>query len=362
MIMRVKLLIATVDTVYAGLLSDNISEQHSDIIDVSVCSASECLREMIKRQKYDVALIDTTLVKGIDISPIHLPLLLWSEDDIADDTAVGPVKINKHQRISSIVAEVLERLAGVSGNRHDSDTKHANITAVWSPSGGAGKTSVALAYAMSKLPADNSSCNGVHRNSSSRRKEVFYLNLEDFSGTSGFFCKSGKSISSVFEMLDSHDGNVKMLVQGICCRDKGITYLCGPDNYDDMNILSSENIRELVLSCAKLADELVIDLSCACDTRTAKVFEEADRLLIVTEQSVFAEAKLVQFVSQNDVFERVREKIMLVANKGAIINDPPVDPVISLPLVQSNDDATVIAALSNHISGLISFPDSSFGR
>jgi len=347
--MRVKLLVATIDTIYAGLLSDNISERHADIIDISVCCTLDCLREMLLKQKYDVALIDTTLIAGIDTDSVHLPLLLWTEDETAAGIPAELGKINKHQRISSIVAAVLEKYAGVSGKRHDPDSKYATITAVWSPSGGVGKTSVALAYALSKVPGDNSNHDDVYGNVMPRNKDVFYLNLENFSGIPGFFGKTGKSISSVFEMLDNHEGNVKMLVQGICCREKGITYLCGPDNYDDMNILSCENICELLSSCAKLADELVVDLSCVCDARNIKVFEAADNLLLVTGQSVFAETKLAQFASQNDTFERIKEKAVLVANMGAVVNDPPTDAMISLPFIRSNDTTAVITALSDHI-------------
>jgi len=359
--MRVKLLIATVDTIYAGLLSDNISERHADIIDVSVCCALECLQEMLLKQKYDVALIDTTLIGDVNTGSIRLPLLLWTEDEAAAGIPAELGKINKHQRISSIVAAVLERYAGVSGNRHDSAAKHAKITAVWSPSGGVGKTSVALAYALSKVSGDNVSNDGAYGKGLSGSKEVFYLNLENFSSISGFFGKNGKSVSSVFEMLDNKDGNVKMLVQGICSRDKGITYLCEPDNYDDMNILSNENIKELISSCAKLTDELVIDLSCVCDIRTENIFEAADNLLIVTGQSIFAEVKLAQFISQNDIFERIKEKAVFVANMGAVINDPPADTIISLPLIQSDDAVAVIYALSEHLSGEPSLHDNSIG-
>jgi len=287
------------------------------------------MQETVSKRRYDVALIDAELIKNVDTQSIHLPLLLWSENE-TEDVPEQFIRVRKYQRISSIVATVLELYAKVSKNRHGLDSRSANITAVWSPAGGVGKTTVALAYAASNVSED---------------KEVFYLDLEAFSSVPGYFGKNGKSISAVFEMLDNHEGNVKMFVQGICCRENGVTYLCGPDNYDDMCILSNENINELIKSCAELADELVIDLSCVCDARTRQVFEIADKVLIVTEPSISAGAKLAQFASQNNVFESIREKVTLVANKGAVINDPFADSVISFPFVQSSDVA-VIQALS----------------
>ena len=329
--MRIKMLVATVDTQYVKLLSDNISEYHADIIEVSICSTLECLQETLARRKYDVALIDAEMIIKADLKTIHLPLLLWSEHEPAVDIPGEPERIQKYQRISSIVAAVLERYAKVSKIKHSSDSRYANITAVWSPAGGVGKTTVALAYTSSKVSDD---------------KEVFYLNLETFSSVPGYFSENGKSISAAFEMLDSLDGNLMMLIQGICNKENGLTYLCSPDNFDDMCILSAENISELVASCARLADELVIDLSCVCDARTRAIFEIADQILIVTEPSIFAKVKLDQFISQNNVFEHIKEKTSIVANKGAIIEKPATDIIISFPLVQSNEAIEVCRILS----------------
>ena len=331
--MRVKLLIATVDTEYADLISDYISEHHADIIEVSVCSTPEGLNDAVPKRKYDVALIDTMLIENAETNAIHLPMLLWSEHDNALKTAMELSKINKYQRVSKIVAIVLEEYAKVSGNRYGSDKRSTNITAVWSPAGGVGKTTVALAYA--------ASC-------ALKEKEVFYLNLETFSSIPGYFPENSKSISTVFEMLENPEGNVKMLIQGTCCRESGITYLCSPDNYDDMCILSADNVKELVTSCAQLTDELVIDLSCLCDFRTRQVFDIADKVLIVTESTSSSTAKLAQFTSQNNVFESIREKAILVANKGAVISENAAGALISLPLVQSNSTEEIYKALSEN--------------
>ena len=331
MSVRVKLFIATIDAVYAKLISDNISEFHTDKLEVSICSALEGLREALSKSRYDVALIDTAFIKYADMSRINLPLLLWSEADSTDELPEGIGKVHKYQRISSIVSSVLERYAKLSKSNYDPESRKANITAVWSPAGGVGKTSVALAYALSSA-ADG--------------KEAFYLSLEDFTSISAFFTGNGKSISTVFEMLENHDGNINMLIQGVSCRDYGITYLCGPDNYEDMHILSNVNIHELVGCCSGLSEELVIDLPSSCDIRTRKVLELADNVLIVMLQTDMAKTKLAQFVSQNNVFESIQEKVTLIANMGAIINESAIDPVISLPFVQSGDAMGVCKMLS----------------
>ena len=330
--MRVKLFIATVDTLYAKLISDNVSEYHSDKLEVSICSVPEGLQEALSKCRYDVALIDTSFIKYADMSLVSLPLLLWAETDISDDLPEGLGIVNKYQRISSIVSTVLERYAKVSKRKNGPESKKANTTAVWSPAGGVGKTTVALAYALS-CAADG--------------KDVFYLNLEKFTSVPVYFNGNGRSISTVFEMLGNNEGDIKMLIRGISCRDNGLTYICGPDNYEDMCILSSDNVQELVTKCAELSNELVIDLSCACDVCTKKAFELADNILIVTVQTTAAKKKLDQFISQNNVYDSIKEKVTLVANMGAINDILAMESVISLPYIQSGDPMGICKALSD---------------
>ena len=329
--MRIKLLVAALDGDYAGHLSGTISINHADAFEVSVCSSSERLHELLASQRFDVALLDAGMVEGAELRYVHMPLLLWAEEDNAAETALDIKKVDKYRRVSAIVADILERYSKVSSGVNGSGSNRARVTAVWSPAGGVGKTTVALAFA-AKMDAEG--------------KQAMCLNLEHFSSMPVYFAHSGKSISVVFEMLEAHEGNLKMLVQGIACKDGGVAYFCKPENFDDMNILTPENLALLIEACAGLADELVIDMSCVCDESARRVFELADDVLVVADASAATQAKLSQFASQNNVFEHIRAKACLVKNKGAQIDVPIVDSAISLPLVQNANPSVVYKALS----------------
>ncbi|MCL2201722.1 MAG: hypothetical protein FWB75_07130, partial [Oscillospiraceae bacterium] len=196
-----------------------------------------------------------------------------------------------------------------------------------------GKTTVALSYAAQKV---------------AEGKQVLYLNLESFSSVPAYFAQTGKSISAVFEMLENSDGNVKMLIRGICQQDSGVgmAYFCRPENFDDMYALSAENIAELTSVCAGVTEELVIDMSCVCDRRTRKVFELADKVLLVTDPTATAQVKLSQFSTQHTVFESIKDKVVLVANKGAELGCEIAQAVWKLPFVQSANHTAVYKALS----------------
>ena len=328
--MRVKTLIATSDTAYTQHISQYISEYHANIIEVSVCNTVEHLRNTLSAKRYDVAFMDADLIKEADLSGVKLPLLLWSHQD-ATETSIVPGRVIKHRRISKTVSDVLEKYAKVSGNINLPEERAGKITAVWSPAGGVGKTSVALACATAFATEE---------------KEVFYLNLEAFSSIPAYFQEKSKSISAVFEMLGTDSGNVKILTQGICDMSNGIKYLCSPENFDDMSILSVENVRELVTCCADTTDELIVDLSAVCDARTRQVFELADNILLIIDNTDSSQHKLMQFMTQSNVFECIKDKITLIKNKGTTNCVSISEKSISLPHVDSADTQFVYKTLA----------------
>ena len=331
--MRIKLLIAVADGSYAEHLSSNLSEKHTDSFEVSVCSTAQRLRDILAAQKFEAALLDASLIKDIDLRPIHLPLLLWAEEEQFSDTAGDHKLIRKYQRISSIADEILESYAKISSDSSGPVLEKARVIVFWSPSGGVGTTTSALSYAARKV---------------SDGKQVLYLNLESFSSTPLFFPESGKSISAAFEMLDNHEGNLKMLLRGIRRQDNGsgISYFCHPENFDDMNILSVEDAAVLITACSGITEELVVDLSCICNMRTWRIFELADRIFIVVNDTQSSQIKLSQFIAQHNVFERIRAKTAIVANKGAHINHPLIDIAISLPPVLVDCESELFKTLS----------------
>ena len=333
------MLIATEDKNYSESISDYISERYGNTVDVSVCSAPEYLEKMLAGKRYDVALVEHVFFERINPEDVQLVVLLV-DDDVLTDVSKATPSVTKYQRISSIVSDILERYSKFSGRKHDAGVKIGNVTAIWSPAGGVGKTTVSLAHASSM--ADDGG-------------KVFYLNLEAFSSMSTYFEETGKSISNVFEMLGNDEGDIKMLIQGICKQEDGITYLNSPNNYADMQVLSVENVIELISACAALTDELIVDLPCQCDSRTQQVLEFADNVLIVTDSIKTSEVKLLQFMKQNTIFESICDKVALVENKGAVVSDAIISQFdeiparLQLPFVPHDDERVVYKELSTYV-------------
>lgn len=328
--MKIKLLIASGDSDYAEHLSRVLADKYADAFEVSVCTTAERLRELLAAGKFDAALLEPDLMDSVHADAVRLPFVLGNES--AAGNYSGIKSIRKHQRISSITGTVLENYAELGSNAGGLGTGRAHITAVWSPCGGVGKTSVALAYAARKVAGG---------------KKATYLNLENFSSVPAFFPEKGKSISTVFEKLET---DVPMLLMGIRQQDSGsgITYFCGPDNYDDMNILTGEDLSVLIRSGAAHADELVVDLSSQCDQRVWTVFDLADTILLVCDASATSQTKLRQFMTQHNISQRIQQKSVLVGNKGAKNSEAGIHRAVYLPFVQTGDAISVYKTLSGN--------------
>ena len=328
--MKIKLLIATGDSDYTEHLSRVLIENFADTFEVNVCSSIDRLRDLLAVDKFDAALLEPFFTSAVDLGPVRLPLVLADDVSTAGESENNLRKIRKYQRVSSLAGSILEYYAEVSLGMGGFSASRGKITAVWSPAGGSGKTTVALLYSASR---------------SSEGKQALYLNLEDFSSVSAFFPENGKSISKAFEKMES---NLLLFLQGIRQQDgaSGLMYFCSPENYDDINILKTKDLETLLNACAEGIDELVVDLPASCGERVQTVFAAADTVFIVSDPSVISQAKLKQFTDQHTVFSEVKGKAVFIGNKGVKTGSADFTKEIQLPFVNSADPVFVFRTLS----------------
>ena len=326
--MKIRLLVALDDRDYLEFFSNVLAEKYAEKFELSVCSSQEHFTDILTAHRYDIAMVSPAFAERLGDLKIQskLTLLLCDGNETGGTSEYHAVK--KYQRISAIVSAILEQYAGVADS-YEGASK-ADVVAVWSPIGGVGKTTVALAYAAQRA---------------SQGKRVAYLDLEAFSSGSVYFTQAGKSISTIFGRMDN---NAPLLLQSIRMEDSGsnILYFCDPENYDDISILTDDDVKTLVDGCITDIDELVIDLSSVCDSRTKKVLELADKVLLVTDNSKIGQIKLEQFYTQNNVFGNNAPKMILVANRGAAADTTRLSASISLPYIQSDDPVVIYKSLS----------------
>jgi len=334
--MIIQLLMAAAERDYSEYLSNTLSAKYADMFVVGLCSSQDKLNDVLSTKKYDVILVEPEWISTMNRKNVKLILALFHEQSSLPEELRNVIKVQKYQRVSTLVSDILEHFAGVAPGFGDIKGDRGQIVAVWSPTGGIGKTSVALAFATRCVSKGNT---------------VTYLDLEHFSSADAYFAQAGKSISVLFEKLTS---NAELLVKGIRQHDSGsgIDYFNPPDNYDDINELRKEDLITLATTCAHVSDMTVVDLPSVCDRRVHAVLDLADIVLLVSDDSKTAASKLNIFISQHGVFEDIKHKTSLVLNRGAKLTDTNFDKIINLPRVQSGDPVSVYKTLSGNSFGV----------
>ena len=328
--MKIQLLIATADNDYSEYLSNTLSAKYADTFAVELCFTQEKLSDILSAKKYGVLLVEPEWIPVLLRHNVKLVLALTSEHSSLSEPVLNVTQIEKYQCINTLVNDILENYAKVAPSFVNARNSKEKIVAVWSPSGGTGKTSVAIAYAT--RAASNGSV-------------VTYLSFEQFSSAGMYFDVEGESISKLFERLTS---NAEIVVQNFRQHDdgSGIKYFCPPESYGDINELTKDDMVFLTNTCARAGELVVVDLPSFCDKKTQAVLELADIVLLVSDDSKTSSHKLDVFTSQHGFFDIIKHKVRLISNKGAMINDSRFEKVINLPRVQIDDPKCVYKTLS----------------
>jgi len=342
--MNIKLLIASSDEKYANHLSSVLTNSGEGLYTVEIFTQKPSFINGLTQKNYDIVLFDHDMYDG-DLNFNSSKLFILLTDDETDFSFFEKFtfirQIYKYQRISNISREMLDYYSGVADIRQLREPKTGvNVSAIFSPAGGCGKTSVAVAYAL-KL------ANGGENHKD--KKRVFYLNLENFASTHAYFSNSGKSLSDVLSKIEKLNA---VMLTSLKQQDprSGISYFSMPQNYDDMNVVTEDNIIQLIdsMSAAGICDELVIDLPSAADIKTFRVLKKADGIFLVTDFTQNTRQKISQFVSQHNIFDEIQSKTTLIINKGG--NDKSkidgINKTIKLPLLNLSDGYALCESLA----------------
>lgn len=320
--MRRKLVFAYFDQAYAQILSDVLhNKKEFEILEIRSLESFSALQGEIATA--DVLLLEEGYCQDTAVPPNGLVLSEELHKELQDPSTY----VYKYKRISNILANLYEKCAQSQGGY---GIHNGAVTAFWSPAGGTGKTTCALAYATKRALAG---------------KSVIYLNLEHFSSSPVHFVQEGKSISSALSKMQ-HTENLHMLLRSIWRQDSqtGIHYFTLPDSYADYNELTLQEIKALIEACATDIDEVVVDLSSVFNEKIECVLSIVSDVYLVHGNSESSAAKLSQFFTQHSVWQIIKHKTTVICNRGGQLNCDA--PCISLPMVQGNCETTIFKTLS----------------
>ena len=257
--------------------------------------------------KPEMVPISITTSKGLD--SVHIDMVVLLIDNQLNDQEYSLPWVNKYSPADVLLNKITELYLskkrihlGKGGGSHQT-----TCLAFFSPSGGAGKTTLSMALAKTLV---------------SQRKRVIYLNLESNSGLNALLPNNqGTGISQLLVYIqdEEEDGqqSVQKIREAVIHHEKlGFDYIPLFDKCFDIVDVSSTDVKFLTKSIIEMGsyDYLLIDLESSLNQRTISVLEQiCDNFVWVcgslNESIHYLKSKQLEADVDNLTFERSKQYI-----------------------------------------------------
>ena len=270
---RPRVIIADIDENYIKPLQFKFIKEFFDKIDLEIITEREYFEELFRKpQAADVLIVSDTLYNSLlhkhNLNNIFIMMEQYEEGETEE------LNVNKMFKYTS-VNEIFNEIVGKSGLKVNKDKNETQIILVTSASGGSGKTTTAMGI-----------CTCLSKN----YKQVLYVNasrLQSFQ----YMLNNQTSISSqdVYVKLANPKEEIYSEIKHIVCKEI-FSYI--PEFKAALMSLGLEfSIYEKIVLSAKKSgdyDYIVIDAESTFDEHKTRLLDIADKVVIITEQSMNA--------------------------------------------------------------------------
>lgn len=270
---RPRVIIADIDENYIKPLQFKFIKEFFDKIDLEIITEREYFEELFRKpQAADVLIVSDALYNSLlhkhNLNNIFIMMEQYEEGETEE------LNVNKMFKYTS-VNEIFNEIVGKSGLKVNKDKNETQIILVTSASGGSGKTTTAMGI-----------CTCLTKN----YKQVLYVNasrLQSFQ----YMLNNQTSISSqdVYVKLANPKEEIYSEIKHIVCKEI-FSYI--PEFKAALMSLGLEfSIYEKIVLSAKKSgdyDYIVIDAESTFDENKTRLLDIADKVVIITEQSMNA--------------------------------------------------------------------------
>lgn len=337
--MMIRMAVADANQDYVTRLA-NVLEDYEDL-NLSVFTERYSLETALASRRFDVLLFDSDLYDGqVGLPSGTLPIMLWNSEKPVPESCKSFAKVAKYQRISNIYRQVLELYADVCGNVDSVlGTKGVRICAFYSPVGGCGKTTTAL------VAAKKLALQGLR---------TFYISLEEMASESCYLPQNAeKGLSEIAAALGG-DVNFNLKLQGLLqTKSDRFFYLNHFDSPNDILEITEQELEELFshLRGCGLFDYIIVDMGVSMNANQLRIFELADKLVIVGRPDEMASGKLNTFFKQIHIMNEYQSKMLFLMNfdNGRVTESAyPVPLIGKIAFAPNQDSAGLIDMLAGY--------------
>ncbi|MCD5401721.1 hypothetical protein LR013_03925 [candidate division NPL-UPA2 bacterium] len=281
-------------------------------LNITFFSNASRLGETLKNStaRVDIVLVDEEIYADfLEKEEAEILVVLVEDENTVMESDLR--RISKYQSGEKLVAHIQDIYKEANSGKFFELTAaegSTKIIGVYSPIGGAGKTTVAT---MSSII------------SSHLGKRVFYLNLENIASTNAYFkSDNDESISKLIYFLRNKDKETvqqKMATLWSLDSKYGVYFFAPPDNISDINELSINEIDKLftVLKACAYYDYVFVDFSAVLDNDKKAILRRCDQLFMLIGHDESSAAKIDLFSRD---LETMPDKEMLLAKMTMILN------------------------------------------
>lgn len=298
--MIISIAIADQNREYVERLSEAL-RQYNDL-NISVFTNEERLKSALEREKFDILLFDPDISQNrIMVSGVKLAICLYSDEANNSQMYADVVPVLKYQRISNIYKEILKQYSEKAGYSAEFNySQQTKLISVFSPIGGCGKTTLAMAVAMQYAES------GYH---------TLFVSAEQLSSSSFLFEYKEEGNTALIEAIDG-DAVFELKLKGVAKAGvNGVSYVEGFERYVDYSDVSQAEMKKLLANIRKcgIFDRVVIDMESHVDGIANAIFEESDHIIIVNKPGELPARKIMMFSEQGLIME-IKNKCYIIEN------------------------------------------------
>lgn len=298
--MNIKIAIADNNIEYAQKVFDVLTKD--DRFTAALFTGVDSLAEALRTRRYDIVLFDKSMIVS-ELKLIPLPILIVDDEDTDGlEQFASFSKINKFQRISRIINCTLELYSEIAPEIAMNDSGKVRVSAVYSPIGGSGKTTIACAAA--KVFGY---CG----------KKALYISFEQFPSSEIIFDDNdGKGIGELFTTLKGN-ANFSLKLQSLIHDNNGVMVISPFKNARDIEEISTDEITELInrIVSSGICDNLIIDMDSTLSPFNRAVMESANEIFVITTPDNISQLKYNKLLGDVDFSSKNGDKVREIVNK-----------------------------------------------
>jgi pilus assembly protein CpaE len=240
-----------------------------------------------------------------------------------------------------------------SGPVSTEDVENHQVIAVFSPKGGAGRTTIATNLALAL------------RKETNQRVALIDANLQF--GDVGVLLNLNPKNRSVLDAVEGGEPDRDIIESVIVDHSTGIRVLLAPPSPEGADLVTPAYLRKIVEMMRENHDWVIVDLPSGLNDHSLGVLDAADQVLVVAALEITTIKNVRLFLEVADQLEYERSKLRLVINRsdssqGIRISD--VEASIRRPIDGTivSDGRLAVLAVNRGVPFVVSPPESPLAR